>query len=145
MGVASMITPSFYNKKTLCPRKDRGRSKRGTTSDSAYPHRYALTVSNNTSRCVGRSPSSPTDCSGRPLREVFQRIFPLPRTNRQLSGGKGIAYLFPSMCFYEAVDILTKRFCFVKHFSKNVLFFNCFVGPNQPPDSDGHPQPQNHD
>ena len=36
--------------------------------------------------------------SGRPLREVFRRLFPLPCTNRQLSGGKDDAYFFPSTC-----------------------------------------------
>ena len=91
---------------------------RGTTSSSALSHESTLTVSDNTFRCFGRFPSFPIlqHISGRPLREVFRRIFPLPCTNRQLSGGKGTAYLFPSMCYMKLTGILTKEAGFVKYF-----------------------------
>ena len=81
-------------------------------------------MSNNTFRCTGRIPSLSTAASTGPLREVFRRVFPLPRTNRQLSGGKGTAYLFPSTCFCYGVIILTKDRKKVKRFIEKL---DCFL------------------
>ena len=80
------------------------------------PHSIDLTASINALRSFGRTRPTLLRFSGRPLREVFLRFFPLPCTHRQLSGEKGNAYLFPSMCFYESVLILTKEILFVKGF-----------------------------
>ena len=43
-----------YNKKSLRPVRTEGVKVRGTTSGSSVPHDTDLTVSNNTSRCLGR-------------------------------------------------------------------------------------------
>ena len=67
---------------------DRGRKIRGTTSNSALPHENALTVSGNTSRCVGRTRPPLLEVSGGPLREVFGRLFLSPFTSRGLSERK---------------------------------------------------------
>ena len=90
--------------------------QRGTTSGSVQPHDCTLTASNNAICCIGRTrPPLLTDgsVSGRPLREVFRRLSPLPCTNRQLSGGKGA---LTSSLRHVYRDILAKRINFVKHF-----------------------------
>lgn len=83
---------------------------RGTTSDSAFSRKNALTASNNAIRGIGRTRLSLLCPSGKPLREVFGRVFPPPRTSRQLSGGKVSAYFIPSPCLpgYPSKD---SRFC----------------------------------
>ena len=43
-----------YNKKSLCPVRTEGVKIRGTTSGSSAPRDTDLTVSSNTSRCLGR-------------------------------------------------------------------------------------------
>ena len=56
---------------------------------------------NRSAGCTGPYPSSPTkNFSEATPKGIPHPNIPLPRTNRQLSGGKGIAYLFPSMCLY---------------------------------------------
>ena len=71
----------------------------------------ALTASSNAIRYIGRTRLSLLRFSRKPLREVFRRFFPLPCTGRQLSGGKGFAYFFPSLCCRK---ILAKIMEFVK-------------------------------
>ena len=96
---------------------DRGRKIRGTTSNSALPHENALTVSDNTSRCVGRTRPPLLESSGGPLREVFGRLFLSPCTNRELSGGKWGAYFIPSQCL-PTYPSKSRRVCQEKtHFS----------------------------
>ena len=104
--------------------RDRGRNNRGTTSGSASPHDDALTVSVNTSRCFGRPRPPLLLFSGRPLREVFQRIFPLPCTNRQLSGGKGVAYFFPSTCL---LNYPSKNQAFCQGFYRIIYSLQIFL------------------
>ena len=104
-------TPSIHT--------DRGRKIRGTTSNSVFPHENTLTASSNAIRCIGRTRPSLLLISERPLWEVFRRFSPLPCTIRQLSGGKGNAYFFPSLCCRR---ILTKFVHFVKSFVLYIVF-----------------------
>ena len=95
-------------------------SHKGTEGESSRYHLWFAC----TSRCgphgvekhlslYRANPSFPTAYSGKPLREVFGRLLPLPCTNRQLSGGKVLAYFVPSQCYFLYFN---KYRGFVKYF-----------------------------